>query len=311
MKFFVILILSFFVVLPTSVAAESFGIAATVNEDAISESDVNDRIKLLLISSGVQNTRENRSKARTQAISILIEEQLKLQEAERQNLNVTSEEVNAGLQTMASQNQMTAEQFAGILGQQGIPKKTLLDQIKAQIAWRKVVSNVLRPRIDVSENDVNARMERIKDNIGKIEYQAAEIFLPVNSKEEEADTKQLAQKLISEIKKGNVPFAVVAAQFSKSANAGQGGAMGWIQEGELPKELDLVLKSLGEGQISPPVRSLSGFHVLTLIKKRAVSGETMPAEGDVLNAIGLQRLDRLQRRYLSDIRSAAFIDRRG
>lgn len=291
-------------------AAKSFGIAATVNKDAISESDVNDRMRLVFASSGLKNTKQNRDKLRPQALNSLIEEQLKLQEAQRQGLTVTQEDVDSGFQTMAQQNQMTPAQFASVLNQQGIPKATLMNQIKSQIAWTKVIAAVLRPKIDVSESDINARMERLKEAVGKIEYQTSEIFLPVNSEAEEEKTKALAENLIQEIKNKKAPFAVVAAQFSKSASAEQGGSLGWVQEGQLPKEQDLVLKSLNEGQISPPIRSLSGFHILTVAQKRTVSGETLPTQEEVLNAIGLQRLDRLQQRYLADIRSAAFIDRR-
>ncbi|HPF78197.1 MAG TPA: peptidylprolyl isomerase [Alphaproteobacteria bacterium] len=306
-----VLFIILFAIAPFSMAkAQTFGIAATVNKDAISESDLDDRTKLILISSGLQNTKENRRKARPQALNSLIEEQLKIQEAQKQNLPVLPEEIDRGFEAIAAQNKFTSEQFSKLLEQQGIPKATLLNQIKAQIAWTKVVTKVLRPKVDVSENDINAKMERIKNNIGKIEYQAAEIFLPVNDQSEENQTKELALKLIEEIKAGKAPFALVAQQFSKSASAEQGGSLGWVQEGELPKEQDVVLKSLSKGQISPPIRGLSGFHILTLNEKRSVSGDTLPSEEEVLNSIGLERLDRLQQRYLSDIRSAAFIDRR-
>lgn len=299
------------VTLPVGVrAAEQFGIAATVNKDAISESDLDARMRLVFASAGLRDTKDNRAKARSQALNSLVEEQLKIQEAKRQNIDITPEDVSQGFEAIAAQNNMSGEQFAALMEKQGISKSTLLNQIKSQIAWTKVVQRVLRPKIDVSENDVKAKMERIKANIGKIEYKASEIFLPVNAEADENQTKQLANQLIEEIKNAKAPFAVVAQQFSKSASAPQGGSLGWVQEGQLPKEMDVVLKSLTEGQISPPIRGLSGFHILMLDEKRAVSGDTLPSEEDVLNSIGFERLDRLQQRYLADIRSAAFIDKR-
>lgn len=294
----------------TSYAANSFGIAATVNKSAISDNDVNERIKLIFASSGVRNTPENRKQAYPQALNSLIEEQLQIQEAERQNFPVEDEEVEAGFAAMAQQNSMTAEQFEGVIKQKGIPKGTLFQKIKAQIAWRNVITKVLRPQIDVTENDVMARLNRMKDNIGKMEYNAAEIFLPVTETSPDKDTKELAQKLISELKSRRVQFPVVAAQFSKSPTGRNGGSMGWVQEGELPKELDITLKNLSAGQVSTPIRSLSGYYILALMGKREINAETLPTEEDVLNAIGLERLDRLQQRYLADVRSAAFIDRR-
>ena len=281
-----------------------------MNKDAISESDVLDRMRLIFASTGVRNNQENRNKTYPQALNSLIEEQLQIQEANRQNLNVNDEEAIVGFEAMASQNSMTGEQFDVVIKQQGIPKSTLLRKIKAQIAWRNVIGKVIRPQIDVTEKDVTARLDRIKDNVGKTEYKAAEIFLPVTKTSKEAETKALANKLISEIKGRGAPFNVIAAQFSKSSSAKQGGLLGWVQEGELPQEIDVVLKSLSKKQVSPPIRGLSGFYILTLIDKRVVSEETLPSEEDILNAIGLERLDRLQQRYMSDIRSGAFIDRR-
>lgn len=291
-------------------AAASFQIAATVNKDAISESDVDERIKLLFASSGIRRTPENLAKARPQALNSLVEEQLQVQEAVKQNLAVSDDEVAEGFAGMASQNSMTPEQFELVLSQQGIPKSTILRKVKAQIAWRKVVTSVLRPQIDVTETDVTARLDRLKENLGKTEYLTHEIFLPVVNTAEENETKDLADRLANEIKGGAAKFPMVAAQFSKSGSAGQGGALGWVQEGELPQELDVVMKSLAPNQISPPIRGLAGYYLLIVPQKREVTMETLPSEDDVLNAIGLERLDRLQQRYMADIRSAAFIDQR-
>lgn len=291
-------------------AAESFGIAATVNKDAISESDVYDRSKLLLASAGMQNTKANHNKVRMQAVDSLIEEQIKLQEAKRQNISITDEEVVSGFETIAAQNKLNGDQFSQVLKQQGIPKSTLLFQIKAQIAWTKVIQSVLRPRIDVSENDVNAKMERIKDNIGGVEYQVSEIFFPVSSEGEDENVRQEAQQIVQDIKFNGATFEKQAAQYSKAPSASSGGDMGWVQEGQLAKEIDLVLRNLGEGQISSPIRTSKGYHILTVRQKRASSGETLPSQDDVLSSIGLERLDRLQQRYLADLKSAAFIDRR-
>ena len=291
-------------------AAESFGIAATVNKDAISESDLNDRMKLILASAGLQNSKSNRAKVISQALDSLIEEQIQRQEAEKQNLIVTPDDVTKGFDVIAGQNNLNAEQFSQLLKKQGIPKATLLSQIEAQIAWTKVIQSVLRPRVDVSENDINAKIERMQGNVGKVEYETAEIFLPVNSEEDEEEVKLIAQRLVQEIKFDGEPFESMATRFSKSQSAENGGAMGWVQEGELSKELDLVLRNLNEGQVSSPIRVPAGFHILKVTKKRTSSGETLPTQDEVLNSIGMERLDRLQQRYLSDLKSAAFIDRR-
>ncbi len=296
--------------MPSVQAEQSFGIAATVNEDAISQSDIDARMVLFLVSTGTPPTQENVMAARDQVLNILIEEQLKIQEAERLNQEITQEEIIEGFEKLAIQNNLTAQEFEGALSQQGIPKSTMFRQIKSQLAWSKVVASYLRPQINVTETDINAKMDQMKAKIGKEEYLVSEIFLPIKSDEDEVEMKQLAMKLMEEIKMRGAPFGMVATQFSKSASAANGGQMGWISEGELPKELDLVLRTLDEKTISPPIRGLSGYHILAIREKRMKTVDTMPEEDVVLNAIGLERLDRLQKRHLSDLEAAAFIERR-
>ena len=306
----VLVILAFLVMPFQAMASKTFEIAATVNKDAISQADVQDRMALFFASSGMRPTEENMVKAKTQVLDILIQEQLKIQEATRLNQEVSEEEIQEGFANLAKQNNLEAQQFEQALQQQGIPKSTMLRQIQAQISWTKVVATLLRPQINVSETDISVKMDQMKSRVGKQEYLTSEIFLPVKSDEDEVKMKQLAEKLIEEIKMRGAPFGLVASQFSQSASAGNGGEMGWISEGELPKELDLVLRNLGEKQISPPIRGLSGYHIMAIKEKRTKTMDMMPPEDEVLNQIGLERLDRLQKRHISDLEAAAFIKRR-
>jgi peptidyl-prolyl cis-trans isomerase SurA len=309
MKFFIILF-CFLIGMPQVVEAKNFGIVATVNEDAISRTDLDNRIKLILASSGIQNTKANRQKVESRALDELIVEQIKIQEAERQNIGVTQEEIQEGFGNLAAQNQLTPEQFAQVLQQQGIPKATLLNQVKSQLAWVKVVQRVLRPQIDVTETDIDAKFERIQGDIGQIEYEAFEIFLPVEFESQELEVRKQAKEIIQDIKFNGARFTEIAGRVSKAPSAANGGALGWVKEGQLSKEIDLVLRNLAEGQVSSPIRQPDGFYIISVRQKRSIDGEMLPSENDMLNAIGMERLNRLQERYLSDLRAAAFIDRR-
>ena len=121
-------------------AQKSMGIAAVVNDEAISVVDVDDRIKLVLASSGLQDGKEIRAKIIPQILDGLIDEQIKLQEAKRYNLMASDEEVAEGLATVAKQNNFTSEQFLEAMQRQGVPKNTLMRQIRAQLGWNNVVT---------------------------------------------------------------------------------------------------------------------------------------------------------------------------
>jgi len=295
---------------PDSIAARSERIAVVVNEDVITTSDVNDRLALIIASSGLPNNQDIRNKLLPQILGSLVDEQIRLQEARRLELDVSKAEINQGFATIAQQNKFSAEQFRGMLAKGGIPAVTMEDQIRAQIAWSKVVQFKLRPQVVISQGDIDNYLERLSENTGKLEHLLAEIFLPVEAADQESKTRQLAQKLVQEIRSGKAPFFKVAQQFSKAAGSSQGGDLGWISSGQLQEELDAVLPRMKQGEVSDPIRTASGFHILSVREQRNITAETLPSREDVMASLGLQRLERLQRQYLLDLKSVAFIENR-
>lgn len=294
---------------PLPAVAQALGIAAVVNEDAISMADVRDRLKLIIISSGLPNNKDTIDNVMPQVLNGLIEEQIKLQEAKRHALEVTQDDINAGLETLAQQNNMTREQFSEVMKNAGIPQRTVEHQIRAQIAWTKVIQAILRPRVDVSDSDVDARIARLTSQLGRTEYAVSQIFLPVGDDNKEADIRMLSQKLVAELKRG-APFPAVAAQFSKAPGAQQGGTLGWIQDGDLQPDLNEVLIGMDEQSLSDPIRVNEGYYILWLRGKRTLTEDKIPSREDITNMIGTERLDREQQRHLTDLKSSAFVDRR-
>lgn len=291
-------------------ASRSEGIAAVVGEDAISMSDVAARVQMVIVSSGMPDNEEIRERLTQQVINVLIDEQLKLQEASRLEIRITDEDINQGFAAVAAQNNLTAEQFTEILTKEHIPSHTIKNQIKAQIAWARVIQSRLRPEVEVSERDVRDMYGRLKENVGKTEYLVSEIFLPVEKPAEEDNVKKLADRLTGQLIQGEVPFTRLASQFSQSAAAAKGGELGWIQEGQLPEKLDKQLSRMGEGDLSRPIRSLTGYHIFYLRKKRTISEKNLPSLEDIGSQIGMDQLERLQRRYLLDLKADAFIEMR-
>lgn len=307
--FFALLLIAASFAVPAR-AEQSIGIAAVVNDEAISMTDVQDRMKLVMVSSGLPNNPEIRAKIQTQVVEGLIDDQLKLQEARRNKIEVSEEEVMDGVKTIAEQNKYAPEQFLVLLEKSGVPKETLLAQIRAQLAWNKVVKDVLRGQIEVKDSDIQQRIDRLKNKIGQTEYLVAEIYLPLDQPKRNAETMQFAQRMAKELQAKKAPFGPVAAQFSKAAGAEKGGNLGWIQAGYLDPALDAVLLTMQEGAVSDPIKSGNGLYVITLIKKRTLTEESIPPREELTNAIGYERLDRIQQRTLLDLKSAAFIDRR-
>lgn len=293
-----------------ALAKGSESIAVVVNEGAITRSDVEERYRLIAISSGLPDNETTRSRLMPQIVSSLIDEEIRLQEATKNKITVTDAEISEGFKQIAEQNKFTSEQFTEILKRSGINIKTIQRQIRAQVAWGKLVQTKIRPQINVSDSDVDSKFAMIESNKGKNENLLAEIFIPVNETNTEEKVQQLAQQLVADIRAEKVLFPRVAQQFSQSAGSANGGMLGWVQVGQLAPELDQAVANVQPGGITDPVRTLSGYHILMVRERRVFTDEHMPARDEVVNAIGQERLERQARRYLMDLKSAAYIDNR-
>ncbi len=311
-RVFVLLVL-LFVAAPFSLGvrpaiAAVQAIAAVVNDDAISVRDLGKRMRLIMVSSGLQDTKDVRAKLFPQILDGLINEQIMLQEARKLDITVEQAEIEAGFAKIAEQNGVSADAFKDMMRKSNIDITTMHAQIEAQIAWSKVVQQRLQPRVVISDRDVEDTLSRIRSKIGTTEYLAAEIFLPIYGDQEEEQVQRLAERLVREIRSGKARFFNLAQQFSKSAGSMNGGDMGWVQETYMSEEILDGLRSVQKNQVTDPIKTLNGYHILFLRDSRVLTADTLPSRDQVYYSLGNERLDRLQRRHLMDLKAASFID---
>lgn len=279
-------------------------IAAVVNDQVISIYDLAARTRLILVSSDLQDTPEIRSRLAPQILRQLIDETLQLQEAKRLNVAVGSNEVQQALARIAKQNDMTEPQFQDFLKKADIPLSTVVDQVKAGIAWSKIVGQKIRPQIEIGDDQVQEYLARLQANENKPQYRLQEIFLAVDSPQQDEEVRRTAERFAEQIQ-GGANFLALARQFSQSATAAVGGDMGWVEQGSLDPELEKVVATLKTGEVSQPVRTVSGYTLL-LLRERRQSGGEMATEGDIkLEHIFLPRPANATPEDLEALRSTA------
>ena len=206
----------------------------------------------------------------------LIDEALQLQEVARFDVTVEQAEVDAAVAEIARRNNLSPEQLRQLFERNGIPLSTLERQLEAGIGWQRLIQRRFGRNVDVSEQDIDDVIARFLANRDRPEYLVAEIFLPVDDPAGEAEIRQLADSLVRQIR-GGAPFAAVAREFSRSAGAASGGDLGWVIEGQLDPALDQAMAAMAPGQLSDPVRSLAGYHIL-LLRDRRRPGSSDPAD---------------------------------
>jgi peptidyl-prolyl cis-trans isomerase SurA len=243
-------------------------IAAVVNDEIISNYDLEQRIRLVVSTSGADPSERVADQLRSQVLNGLIDERLQLQEAGRLNIRVSENEIAGAIAFIEEQNQMPEGNLEQILSSRGTSIDTLHDQLRAQIAWSKVVGQRLRPRVVVGEDEINTLIERLKST-GRVEHLTSEIFLafPDQNPQTKRDVIANAQALVEQLREG-ASFPILAQQFSQSVSSSDGGDLGWITNAELPERAGAAIETLADNAISDPIQTRDGVYILQVRQRR-------------------------------------------
>lgn len=250
---------------------EVLRIAAVVNDEVISLFDVNSRIRLLLLTLNQPETAEAFRQMFPQVLRGLIDERLELQEAKAKGVEVSQADIDDVVNEIESNNHMPKGGLASYLEAHRVPKDAFMIQIRARIAWQRTVARRLRLTYQVTPDQIDEALAEMRANQGKPEFLVAEIFLAVDNPDNDAEVRHNAEHLIDELKQGG-QFTTMARQFSESASSAQGGDLGWVRLSQLDPEIDATLQKMEPGEVSAPVRTITGYHILLLRERRVISG---------------------------------------
>jgi peptidyl-prolyl cis-trans isomerase SurA len=238
-------------------------VVALVNDHPISQYDLNQRMALVMSTSNIQPTPEIKKKIRDQVLEQLETELVQRQEALKNDITVSSVEVDRQIQGILTDNHLTMDQLKAVLARGRVDVTTLRGQIAAQLLWQKTVEQRYAGRVNITPEAVDAEMARIAEGQNKVHYVVSEIFLAVDNPDEDEKVLKNAQSLETQIQAG-APFPAIARQFSQSPSGAQGGDIGLVYDGQLAPELSAALAKMKTGDLSPPVRSTGGYYILVL-----------------------------------------------
>src|SRR5436190_7398357 len=269
---------------PPSGGAPQLGIAAVVNDEVISIFDLISRVRLVMISSNIADTPETRQRIAPQVLRSLIDEKLQLQEAKRQSVTASDEELNKGLAQIEKQNNMKPGQLNEFLKSRGLDRGQLVDQMTASIVWAKLVKRQAAQSASISDDEIDEALKRAKEHASEPQSRVAEIFLAVDNPSQDEEVRRLAERLGQQMRQG-ARFSAVAQQFSQSATAGVGGDIGWVRPDQLSPELGKAVGQLKQGELSPPVRTGGGYYLLLVVDRRNSGGGGGEAQGTVFDIV--------------------------
>lgn len=244
-------------------------IAAVVNGDVITNGDIDNRARLFAMSTGLSMSSDVLDRLKSQILRQLVDERLRMQESQRRKIVIQDTQIAAAIHDIEQRNSLPAGALRQKLAADGVSQRTLIDQIRAQLAWTQVLREEMSTKVTITDADVTEKQKLESQQIGQPEYRLGEIFIPVDDPANAADAQRFAETVISELHAG-APFALVAAQFSQTQTALEGGQIGWVQTNQLDPEVARLVTQMPVGAVSNPVKVPGGFQVVNLQGKREI-----------------------------------------
>ena len=245
---------------------------AIVNNDIITDTDVEERLNLVVAANGGAIDPEEKTRLRLQIIRNLIDEKLQIQEAASKDIKVSDAEVDQAYNRVVTNFKRTPAGFTEFLQQAGTSPAALKGQIRGELAWSKLLRRKVEPTVNVGDDEVNAVMAKMTATKGSDELNLRKIFLPATPENLEQVLKEAAV-YVGEIRGGS-SFTVYARQVSEDATRNDGGAIGWVRPAQLSDIVAPVVAKLKPGEVSEPFAVPGGVEIWSLEGKRqALAGD--------------------------------------
>ena len=235
-------------------------IAIIVDDGVVMESQINksfDDLKRNYQSQGMEMPPKNI--ILDQIKEKLIIEELQLQMADRAGVKISDAELNSALTRLASNNQMSLEEFIAFIENNNDSYEDVREQVRKEMSIQRIQRGKVNSNIDITEKEFEAFLA----NDETLEGLQPEILVRQILVKE----KSLADQIVNLIDQGS-EFSELALKYSKSSNASSGGLLNWRKAIDMPRLFEEALKSQPIGFISSPLESGSGYHILKLEDKR-------------------------------------------
>jgi peptidyl-prolyl cis-trans isomerase SurA len=247
-------------------------VVAIVNDGVVLNSDLDAQIEVV-----TERLRQQKLELppqnvlRQQVLERLVLQEIQLQRATHAGVKVTDETLNAALQDVAKRNNITLSQLPDALAQQGLDYTSYRDDIRREITLTMLRQRDVLQHISVTPREIDQYLEKqAKLPSEHNEYNVSHILIAVGQEASQAQLDAAAKRAteVYERAKGGEDFAKLAVAYSNSQTALEGGALGWRKGGELPTFLTDVIARLKPGEVSEPLRTPTGYHIIRLNEVR-------------------------------------------
>lgn len=247
-------------------------VIAIVDESVVLESELVRRANSIVSQIKARNQTVPALKIlRKQVLERLIIESLQIQTAKRVGVRVDDRTLTAALEKIASRANLSIDQFKQKMEQEGTPWPLFREDMRNEIMINRIVSGMVQRRIQVSEKEIdNIVAQMDKEGETRTQYHLGHILLALSENatpEEIAAQREKAKKIVDALRGGS-NFEEFAVAFSNGPKSLEGGDMGWRSLTQLPTLFAGTVKNMTVNDISEPLRSGSGLHIIYLKEKK-------------------------------------------
>ena len=284
--------------------AESLKIAAVVNDEIISTRDLQNRVNLFLMTTRTPLNPQTKNMIFGRVLNNAIEEKLKLQAAEKEGITISPKELATSIQQFEKNNNISNGELKKILAQNNVDMDAFESQMKADLAWVRLVRRKMYSDAQVTQKELEKAMADDKTDLSTPKYFVSEIYI---RKKDAKDLSVLVNNLRQDPR-----FELYAMQFSQSPTAANGGRLGWLNKGKLPEEIEKKLDKMHEGEISDPILYGEGYYIVRLDKTfdPKVDKPEIPTQNDMKKFLENQKMEEFSKKYLQDLHQKAVIELR-
>lgn len=240
-------------------AQAQFSPAIQVNDEVISQWEIDQRIQMLTVFNTPGNLPEL---AREQ----LIDDRLKLQELNRAGLRITDEGLQTAMAEFAARANLELDQFLTVLGQAGVAEETFRDFVRVNVSWRDFIRSRFADRATVSEAEIDQALGQAGGSSG-IEVLLSEIIIP-------APPPQRAQAIATAERisrmTSTAAFEAEARRVSALPSRVRGGRLDWLPITNYPAGLRGLILDLAPGEVTAPIPIENGVALFQMRGVREV-----------------------------------------
>ncbi len=304
--------------LPLAARAELVDrVAAVVNNEVVALSEVEQRAAPELAKVAAERDPKKRATQRAElmkrALDVLIGEKLLEAQIKELNIEVTDQDVEAGMEDVRRQNNLEQEQFEQLLRQEGYTMASYKDFMRKHLARLKLINLKVRSKVKVSDEELKAEYAKYSRMEGDDpEVHARHIVVQVQAKaspEEVEKARLKAAALAVEARKPGVEFAELAKKKSEGPSAPDGGDLGYFRRGVMIPEFERTAFNMKVGEVSEPVRTKFGWHVIKVEDRRSVAVKGFEDVKEQLkDSLLKNQLERYTEQYVQELRAGAMVE---